>query len=233
MPATLSIGDKTIAPSDVIPLLDRYQLLSSLQRELIIDQAIASVHCTADEIAQSYQHLAEAQRVDPERLKVKLCDRYQLSSDELDVIVTRSLRVEKFKRATWETKLESRFLERKGQLDQVIYSLIRTQDELLASELYFRIEANEQTFAELALAYSEGLEAKMGGFVGPIATGKLHPSLAQILSVSQPGQLWFPQQIDGWFVILRLEERISAQFDQSIQQQLLQELFEEWITKQL
>ena len=49
MDAVLRVGDRTISAEELIPLLAGYQLLPSLMRELIIDQAIASFSCTPEE----------------------------------------------------------------------------------------------------------------------------------------------------------------------------------------
>jgi parvulin-like peptidyl-prolyl isomerase len=148
-------------------------------------------------------------------------------------IATRALKIEKFKHATWEHKLESYFLNRKGDLDQVVYSLIRAQDASLVQELFFRIQAGEQTFAELAQAYSQGLETHTGGIHGPVQLGMIDPQLAQILRTSQPGELHFPVCIAGWFVLVRLEVFIPQPLDQAMRQHLLQELFERWLHDQI
>jgi hypothetical protein len=57
----------------------------------------------------------------------------------------RSLKLAKFKQATWGPKVNAAFLERKQQLDRVIYSLLRTKDYCTSQELYFRIKEGEQS----------------------------------------------------------------------------------------
>ncbi len=62
----------------------------------------------------------------------------------------------------------------------------------IAQELYFRIQAKENSFADLAREYSLGPEAQTGGLVGPIELNALHPVMVQMLSSSQPGQILAP-----------------------------------------
>lgn len=69
--------------------------------------------------------------------------------------------------------------------------------------------------------------------VGPIALGTSHPILAQMLSISQPGQLWPPTRIGEWLIIVRLEKLIPAQLDEPMRQQLLNHLFDAWLCEQL
>ncbi len=146
---------------------------------------------------------------------------------------TREIKIEKFKQATWGSKLESHFLQYKSQLDKVIYSLIRTSDAEVAQELYFRIKAGEETFAKCASTYSQGQEAQTGGMLGPVPISQPHPAVAQKLTISQPGQLWPPMQLDQWFVIVRLEKLIPAQLDDAMRSTLLNHLFETWLAEEM
>ncbi len=113
------------------------------------------------------------------------------------------------------------------------YSLIRTKDLGLANELYFRIEGGEQSFAEIAKQYSQGVEANTGGLLGPVPIRQPHPLISQILSVSKPGQLWPPRALAEWFVIVRLEQLIPAQLDETMRRRLIDEMFETWINEQI
>jgi hypothetical protein len=58
----------------------------------------------------------------------------------------RSLKLAKFKQATWGPKVNAAFLERKQQLDRVIYSLLRTKDYCTSQELYFRIKEGSSLY---------------------------------------------------------------------------------------
>jgi hypothetical protein len=84
-----------------------------------------------------------------------------------------------------------------GQLDKVVYSVIRTKDMGVAQELYFRIQEGEQSFSELAREYSQGPEALTGGLTGPVELILPPRPLAGMLSVSQPDQLWPPPSLRG------------------------------------
>jgi parvulin-like peptidyl-prolyl isomerase len=103
----------------------------------------------------------------------------------------------------------------------------------IAQEIYFRVNEGEQNFALLAREYSQGPEAQTGGLVGPAELGTLHPTLARVLSVSKPEQLWAPMQLGSWWVLIRLEKFIPAQLDETMRQRLLDELFQNWLQEQL
>ena len=233
MNTALQVGDRIITTEEIIPLLTTYQLLPSLLRELIVDQAIASFTCTPEEKAKAIQQFYEQNQIIDETAKIAWASQRGMTSAQLEALAIRGLLIEKFKQTTWGHKLESYFLSRKGQLDRVIYSLIRTQDPGIAQELYFRIQEGEQSFADLAREYSQGPEAQTGGLIGPVELSTPHPTVAQMLRTSQPGQLYPPIRLGEWLVIIRLEKFIPTQLDASIRQRLLNECFSIWLSEQL
>lgn len=233
MTIVLQINDRPIASEEIMSLLVSYQLLPQFLRGVIIDRAIASIECTPQEIAESYQQLCQRYQIQSATQQQAWLKHYGMNPKQLEALATRALRIEKFKQQTWGNKLEPYFLSRKGQLDKAIYFLLRTKNLGLAEELYFRIQEREQSFAECARVYSEGLEATTSGLLGPIELGAVHPTIAKILSVIQPGQLWHPIRLEEWIVIVQLEKLIPAQLDEPMRQQLLNELFETWISEQM
>ena len=117
--------------------------------------------------------------------------------------------------------MQTIFLKRKPELDQVTYSLLRLRNGELASELYLQIKEGEASFADLATEFSDGQEKQTGGLLGPMPLTQPHPGLAKLLQVSQPGQLWPPKLLEGWWVIVRLEQLHGAILDQTMQERLL------------
>lgn len=233
MTAILQVREQAIAAEQIVPLLRNYQLLPQLIREIIIDQAIAPFSCSLEEQESALKAFYSSNQIRSEKEFQSWLKQHQMSRENLVAHLDRSLRIEKFKYATWKNQLGSYFLKRKADLDRVIFSMITTQNEEIAQELYFRLQEGEQSFAELALQYSQGAERETLGTVGPIALGELHPTLKQLLTVMQLGQLWTPIRIDKYIAIVRLEKRIPAQLDEAMCQKLLQDLFNRWLQDQL
>jgi parvulin-like peptidyl-prolyl isomerase len=124
-------------------------------------------------------------------------------------------------------KAEARFLQRKNQLDRVVYSLLRLADSGLAQELFQRIEEGEADFAALAARYAQGPERATRGVVGPIPLMQAHPLLADRLRTSQPGVLIEPFALETWWLVVRLESVIPASLDEATAQTMSRELFDE------
>lgn len=237
----LETNEQILNSIELTSLLTGYNLLPQLIRELVIDRAIyqwqnsthVSLSFTDEEInnAQAifYQ---QHQVIDSEQEKIWL-ESYGINKQQLMNLLTRQLKIEKFQQANWGKKIEAYFLQRKKYLDRVVYSMIRTRDLGISQELYFRIQADENSFGKLAKNYSRGVEANTNGIVGPIEMGKLHPGLARQLQISQPGQLWQPVSFGEYFVIIRLEKLLPAELDDVMHQRLMRELFEVWLKEEI
>lgn len=233
MTVILKVGDRSITAEELLPLLAGYQMLPKLLQEILIDQAIADIQCSSEEAEIACQQFYAQNQIIEDDSRQAWLERYGMTKEQLEALATREIRIEKFKQATWGPKMESYFLERKSKLDKVIYSLIRTRDLGMAQELFFRISEDEQSFAEIAREYSQGPESQTDGLIGPVELSVPHPSLAHMLSISQPGQLWPPTRVGEWIVIVRLERFAPAQLDDAMRRRLLNECFSTWLQNQL
>ncbi|MBE9036404.1 peptidylprolyl isomerase [aff. Roholtiella sp. LEGE 12411] len=231
MTVVLRVGNRTITTKEIVSLLAGYQLLPRLLFELIVDDAIAPFTCTLEETQSAQQQFCEKNQLNSHTEIQTWLKRNGMTPEQLQTYAVRSLRIEKFQQATWGNQLESVFRSRKSEFDQVLFSLIKT-DDLAVQELYFRIQEKETDFAALASQYSEDPSASNGGLIGPIHLSKCHPTLAKMLANSQPGQLWPPTRLGEWVAIVRLEKFISAQLDNLMRQRLLSELFATWLQEQ-
>ncbi len=223
----------TLTADEILNLLGQYSLMPLLLRELLIDDAIAPITLSDQDYLNACAQFDQRQHLTTDVDRQTWLEVHQLSQPQLDRLITRNIQLAKFKQAMWGHKLASYFLQRKPQLDRVIYSLLRVKEVSIAQELFFRIQDGEQTFAELARQYSQGAEARTGGLIGPVELSKPHPVLAKMLAANQLGQLLPPVRLDGWVVIVRLEHLLAAQMDEAMQERLLTELFEHWVQEQI
>ena len=229
----LRVGEQTITASEIIPRLTKYKMLPQFLSEIIIDQAVTSINCTPEAIAFALEQFKQQQQITDETKLQAWCENNNITPSELENLALRPLKIQKFQQEKWGHQLESYFLERKDQLDQVSYSMIRFKDPGAAREIYHRLSDEEESFAELAGQYSLGAEAQNGGLIGPMPMDMPHPTIARMLKLSQPGQLWPPTQVGEWIVIVRLEKLIPAKLNDRMRWRLLNELFNNWLSQQL
>jgi parvulin-like peptidyl-prolyl isomerase len=233
MSVVLEVGAQVITSEDLGPLLAQYQMLPQLAREVILERAIAEIECTDEEKTLAHNQFCQQYQLSTATDIQDWMRKQGLTSAQLENLIVRRIKLEKFKEATWENEVEAYFHKRKSQLDRVVYSLIRTDKAEIAQELYFRIQEKETSFKDLAIQYSQGSEAQTGGLIGPVELSAPHPKIAQILSTSKPGQVSPPTRVGDWLVIVRLDNYISADLDQSMRQRLIEEMFRNWLNEQM
>jgi parvulin-like peptidyl-prolyl isomerase len=226
---TLEINGGKFRAETLVEKIVSYGMMPQLVREMTLDRSTTDISLTPEERNTAYQQAFQQLGIDTdEKLKAWLKQQGMTTAD-LERRAERALKVSKFKQATWGAKVNSAFLERKQQLDRVIYSLICTKDFCIAQELYFRIKEGEQSFDELAREYSQGPEAQTGGLIGPVEIGSINPDLGQKLRAGDVGQIQAPTAIGDWIVLVRLEKLLPVTLDAAIQQRLIDESFTKWL----
>ena len=152
-----------------------------------------------------------------------------LTDKDVENLTLNELKIKEYLKINFEKKSESRFLERKNELDIVVYSLIRVKDGDLARELYLRIAEKEAEFGDIAFEYSEGIEKRTRGIVGPAPLGSAHPKLIEHLKNKSTGEILPPILIEDSYIIARLESYDSAQLDSFMIEKMSEELFNNWL----
>ena len=213
-------------------LLKDNNLLRPLVEQMVTTEAIQECLVSEEALDEARQDLLEQRGFDSIEQWPELLE--GLGRTEEDVLgrLQHVVRRQQFIRERFSPKAEARFLERKNELDQVVYSLLRLENSFLARELYLQIESGESNFADLAKRYAEGPERNTNGIVGPVSLTQAHPSLVEKLRVAQPGVLLEPFRIADWWLVVRLERYSPATFSDEISDRMCQEMFDAWIAEQ-
>jgi parvulin-like peptidyl-prolyl isomerase len=225
VPEKLTFSDPELARAGLLEAAWRHRLMAEASQASQPLEPMAAAQALATMLEQ-------LQLQDPNRLESWLQER-GLNETELQAMAELPQRWQGWCVKKFAPLVETEFLRRKGEFDQVVYSLLRLKDGELASELHQQLREGEASFAELAGRYSEGPEQRSGGLVGPVPLSTPHPALARLLQISQPGQLWPPKQLESWWIIVRLEELRGSQLDESMASRLMLEQGEDWLRGQV
>ena len=213
-------------------LLRRYNLLKPLVEQMITSEAIAGVSVPEDALETAKLELLDQRGFETmDEWSEMLTDLGRTDAEVIDRL-ERVIRRQEYMRHRFAPKAEARFLERKTELDQVVYSLLRLADSFLARELYLQIESEESNFADLAKRYAEGPERNTNGIVGPVSLTQAHPLLVEKLRVAQPGVLLEPFRVADWWLVVRLERYSPATFTPEVSDRMCREMFDAWIEEE-
>ena len=183
-------------------------------------------------------------KIDIEKLNNVFCEKNNLSEEKdlANFLSRKGMKIEDHKKnlensekiklialKEFSKNAETEFINSKTILDQYTYSLITVSESDLAYELYLQIESDEVEFTTLARKYSsEGNTNKMG-IIGPQSIGNVHPILKEKLLTAKKGELLNPFQVDKWWVVLRLEDKIEAKLDDFVRTRITLSLFDKWV----
>lgn len=219
-------------PDLLLAELRRHNLLLPLVRARLVADTVGAIALSPEQQEQARQQQRTRHRLDDAAAEAAHLAEQGLAEADWIWQAELPLKVRLCALEHFRPKAESRFLESKDRLDQVVYSLLRLQDAYLAQELYLRISGGEADFAELAQAHSQGPEKDRRGVVGPVPLIQAHPALAERLRRSSPGSLLEPFRIDQWWLVARLESLNPAMFDDATAERISLELFEEWVRRE-
>jgi len=225
------------AADDAVALIElaRLGLLRPYLRQQLISELVDGDPdpFSNEETQAAFQAFAQERQITSQEALERFRVDQLLSPQGLEAQILRPLRLFRHGQRHFRPKAEARFLDRKTELDRVVYSLLRLKDQGLARELYLRIDEEAACFADLAATYAEGPEQSTRGIVGPVALTQAHPALAERLRTATPGQLLEPFRIEGWWVVVRLEQLTPAVFDQATANQMTQELLDQWLNEEV
>ena len=232
-PPALDVLDAANLSESLWQALARHQLLLPLLRHGTVAAAVAGVRLSDQERARAQQAWAAKHGIrSAEQLQAHLAAQALSEADGIWQAEL-PLRINRHCEEHFAHRAEQRFLARKNQLDQVIYSLLRVEDGALARELYLRIAEGEADFAELAATYSKGPERSTRGIVGPVPLSQGHPQLVDRLRTAEPGVLLEPFQIENWWLLVRVETMMPATYGPEAADAMKQRLLEEWLEEEV
>ena len=220
-------------PDETVALLRRHNMLLPLLRHDFTDNCLQAVDVSDEERTQLLKSFCQQNQLKSDEAVATHIQKRGLNKADLIWQLELPVRKARFALQRFGAKAEQRFLERKNNLDQVVYSLLRLKDGYLAQELYLQIAEGESNFADLAAQHGEGNEKGTRGIVGPVPLNRAHPILVEKLRSSSVGTLLEPFLIQQWWLVVRLEQYEPAQFDQAMAQRMSIELFDEWINEEL
>ena len=165
-------------------------------RKFSRNRAIARIQCSEEENTQIFEQFCQQNQLNSEEQVQTWLDKQGMNREQLQNLITKKLRIDRYKEETWSDQVDAYFIKRKSQLDRVVYSLIRIEKPEVAQELYFRIKDDQNAFNTLAMEYSQGTEAQTGGLIGPVEINAPPPENRANIgylparSTSSPNSCW-------------------------------------------
>jgi parvulin-like peptidyl-prolyl isomerase len=203
------------------------QVLETAAQELKIEISEAELQIGADQFRSSnrLETIPATQQW--------LADR-MLSVDDFEQLVTTNLLAPKVARCLFADRVAPYFHQ--NTLDYaaaVIYEII-LKDQNLAIELFYAIQEGDMSFADAARTYGQNLEVqRQGGYLGTVSRKKMPPEVSAAVFAAQPPQILKPIRVGQQVHLILVEEIIKPQLTKALQDQIMWQLFQEWLQEKI
>lgn len=234
MSTCLKIGNRLLDGDRIVSALIQYELLEPLVGQILVDEAIEAVPLSHREVFEALiGSTGLPMPEDFDRFLLQWCELKSVTPAYLTNVIVRQMRIEKFKQIRFAPKVESEFLHNKSSFDQVEYSLLQTDDFLLAQELYFQLCDDEASFAELAQQYSIGSERETEGRVGPVPLSVLPEPIANRFRAPSIGKVYEPIAVEDRYWIVRLDQLTAAHLTERTRTLMINQMYSQWLQSQV
>ena len=218
---------------DTIKLLNSNNLLLPLIKSELIKYTIKKIQLSVKEKENIKSLIISKNKLSNEDEYQEWINKQSLTESELFDKISEQSRINKHCKIEFGHIVERKFLERKDDLEEVTYSLIRVKDHFLANELFLRVNEKEAGFGEIASEFSLGPEKDTKGIVGPISLTKSHPAVTEVLKSSKIGAVNNPIFVNDVWLILRLESFNKSILNEDMELKMSHELFNDWLNEEV
>ena len=221
------ILDEIFSISDSnLELLRKQTFLKPLIKTMIRDKLIEKINLDEGLNTKLSEEFFKSRNIQKSENQEAFMKNNLIDNEDLKRLSTIKYKSNQISLNLFGNKSEEVFNKKKEDLDQYRYSIIQVKDPDLAQELYLKLESNENEFSELEAEHSIILDKNKKGFNDAVPLMRIHPLIRKILKSSEIGIINEPVNLGEFWVIIRLDEIIQAEFNEKMKETLSKELFE-------
>jgi len=234
----LNISDRAISFTESLGYLRKagklQPFLMEIVRQYILEQEAQAIPAididTVEQLIIDFR--IQKQLANPEKFQQWLVANSLNFADFRSQFAFR-LQVDRLKASIVEPKLQEYFAQRQFFLERVVLSRIVVDSADLAKDLRQQLEQEGADFTQLAKKYSAVDDAVVGGVMGAVSRGQMPELMQSATANAVPGQIIGPMQIDDRFCLLKVEQLLPAKLEGQLQQELENQIFEEWLREKV
>jgi parvulin-like peptidyl-prolyl isomerase len=155
-----------------------------------------------------------------------------LTLDDFEYIITQNLLAERLAQHLFADRVPEFFYQNSlDYCNATLYEVI-LEDRNLAMELFYSLQEGDLSFADVAHQYIPDPELRRrGGYIGKIDRKQLRPEISAAVFAAKPPQLIKPIVTAVGVHLIQVEEIVQPQLDERLHQQILTEIFENWLNE--
>ena len=203
-----------------------HKIILETTAELQIEVEIEELQATADRI-----RLANALHRSEDTLS--WLEYHWLSLDDFEEMVKLSVLSTKLANHLFGDRIDLLFAEQHADYMQAYIYEVIVEDPDLAWELFYALQAGEITFYEMARQYAQDRELqRKGGYRGAVRRADLTAEVCAAVFSATASQLLKPIVTAKGVYLIQVEEILVPNLNAQLRQQMLGDLFSQWLRQQ-
>lgn len=231
---------QALQPEVIVDFLKREIALKAtyqrvLSQQLINETAAAKgITVNADEIQAEADRQRHQKHLESATATFSWLAEQLITPEDWEAGIRDRLLTVKLSESLFAHEVEKYFVEHRLEFEQVLLYQLAVPYFQLAQELLYQIEEKEISFYEAAHLYELDEERRLQcGYVGKLYQWSFTPEIAALLLGANCGEVIGPIQSEESYMLLMVEEFISAKLTPEIYQIILDRLFQEWLEREL
>jgi parvulin-like peptidyl-prolyl isomerase len=204
-------------------------------REVITRAATeAKITVEPEELQQAADNWRLLHQLDSIEATQLWLQKHHLSLEEFGELISATILSSKLALQLFGDRIQPYFLDYQLDYMQVAMYEIILDDEGIAMELSYAIEEGEISFFEAAYQYIREPELRrIGGYKGMVYRKDLKPEISAAVFAATPPKIIKPIVTSSGVHLIRVEELIKLQLNETVRQKILAKLFDAWLRQQV
>lgn len=235
-----SLSKSKVQSDKIIEFLRKTTRFKEVYQAVLYQQVVDQAAQERGIIVTEEEIQAEADRQRREKRLEKSADTLAWLADEMIAVedweagIGDLLLAQKLAEFLFAKQVEKYFAENRLNFDQILLYQIIVPYERVAQELFYQIEEEEISFYEAAHLYDiDEKRRQQCGLEGKLNRWSLNPDIAAAVFDAQIGELVGPLKIEQGYHLYKVEEFISAELTPEKYQEILDQMFQEWLASEL
>lgn len=228
------------SPSVVVEYLRQSSQLKEIYKQLLTQRIVRQKARAKNLLVTPEEIQAEAEHIRRRHHLEKASDTFAWLSDQLmdaedwEAGVYSSLLEKKVMENLFAADVEKVFSQNKLNFERVVLYQLQVADFYMAQELRYQILEKEYSFYEVARRYDTDTDRCLRcGYEGMVSRWQLAPAVAAAIFGTPPGRIIGPLKLDSSYHLFMAESFIPTQLTDEVRQEILKNLFDEWLEPEM
>lgn len=229
-----------IDPEEVVGWLTREVRLQAICQEVLNERIITSttqsrnIRVTESEIQGEADRLRREKRLENASTTLAWLADELMTVEDWEAGIHNRLLAQKLSESLFSDDIEHFFVQHRLDFERISLYKISVPYEQLAQEIFYQIEESEISFYEAAHLYDIDEKRRLQcGYEGHVYRWSLPPEMAAIVFGARLGNVLGPIKVDSNYELLMAEGFIAAELTPQTRQEILDQMFQDWLTREL